>query len=464
MRIWDYMTASQHAGWTVQTDNWPYVGSFRLRRTYFRQNVASRFWPEKEGQRIVDHMRENGHGWQLPELASVYHRFHDRKDEFKLRENGHEWQLPELTCGNHRFHDRKDEFKLGLFTRLEESFIGPFALPVLAHESEEGRRWMATTRAHIDSERRIYHATLGRKEAAERCDEWFRFESGDSFLDPYLYDGRLSGPRLQTLYCHATRATWCCYGHGITHEELAAWARKAFAEGELLAYEVLPTLEAFTRGRPGSDGTMLPNGIHTPETYAQIAVPYARRHEIDLGKVKSDVREITPPGSPHKVFEGSGISEPLRDETSEKCPSDNHRSESIDTATDEVRAWFGSEKNLLEHGDKTLGRQGGGGFLAGTTRVVELQPGTILNRYCIPKGAKGSWQLLKALEGDPRAFAALPADSPGTNMVKCRINKPVHALIGLGAPRCSNKPGGPIQICLPYKTVGDDPGSTATLI
>jgi hypothetical protein len=52
----------------------------------------------------------------------------------------------------------------------------------------------------------------------------------------------------------------------------------------------------------------------------------------------------------------------------------------------------------------------------------------------------------------------------GEKLVACEINKPTKVLMGIGAPRCSNKPGGPVQVCLPYKSVGDSPNANASLL
>lgn len=426
--MWDTITANFYANRRGGAGWWPYVGRFQPVFGRYKKRVTARFWPQDETRRLT------------PKLCASEDRFRDEIAKYMSI-----W----TAC------DLKD-------VPVEEVFLFPFDLPVVAHiDASSGRRWMATTKANIDRERNTFHAPLDRRDAHRRFAEWFKFECAAcnaNALDPHEHDALLSGPRLWSLYCHANGASWSEAAH-MSHEALYAWAQKAFADGDLLAYEVVPTLESFT----GGDTGVVTHGVHTRESYAKIAEPYARRHDIDLGTVKNDVKEITPAGSPHKVFEGSGETDALPNEVSEKCPSDNHRSESVDTASEDVKKWFGDEETLKEYGNRTLGRDGGGGFLAGTTRVVKIPAGTVLRRYCTTKFEYGSWQFYDALEGDPRVFAALPAPdpkrydpgSPGTDMVKCQLSEDTEALVGLGAPRCSNKPGGPIQICLNYAFAKD---------
>ena len=63
----------------------------------------------------------------------------------------------------------------------------------------------------------------------------------------------------------------------------------------------------------------------------------------------------------------------------------------------------------------------------------------------------GGWWFEAPLQGDPRVYAALPSFSKAAYMVKAHTKEEIQVLYGIGAPRCSNKPGGPEQILVAYR-------------
>jgi len=145
----------------------------------------------------------------------------------------------------------------------------------------------------------------------------------------------------------------------------------------------------------------------------------------------------------------------------ESCPAEDWRSESHRTAVPEVITWLKVTGGLPtpEQQDGVLGADGGGGFLVSTTRVSTLRKGTIVYRYYdAGGGAKndGGWWTTQMVTGDPRQTLALPPADPkysnsAKSLARARIGFDVTALTGLGAPRCSNKPGGPQQWFISWK-------------
>jgi hypothetical protein len=156
---------------------------------------------------------------------------------------------------------------------------------------------------------------------------------------------------------------------------------------------------------------------------------------------------------------------PWRDETDPEkgdaavCPATNWRSEAISTISEEVWGWFERNDNRLpERWDESLGQNGGGGFLAGTTTVVQLKKGMVFYRFhgtsIVKTGTvtirpEGAWWSADLHAGDPRAWCALPDCSSAEFLVKCQTTVDFEALYGMGAPRCTNKPGGPPQFLFP---------------
>ena len=145
----------------------------------------------------------------------------------------------------------------------------------------------------------------------------------------------------------------------------------------------------------------------------------------------------------------------LENKVSESCPSHNHRSESHLTADPAVMEWLRRKAKILmpEKQDMTLGAGSGGGFLVSTTRVSELTAGTPLFRYYDAAGNAdnyGGWWTTQLVDGDPRQTLALPPSEPtwsnsAKSLCHAQLGEGITALTGLGAPRCSNKPGGPQQ-------------------
>ncbi len=191
---------------------------------------------------------------------------------------------------------------------------------------------------------------------------------------------------------------------------------------------------------------------------------YAITHGINLGTALPvsalvPVSLPNPPANlPIAVFKGADSDQALATEFSDTCPAMNYRSESVKTAHPDVITWLGKNINKAYRWKKpgkdawegTLGHEGGGGFLAGTTRVVKIPAGTPLFRYATINGHKGGWWFPQPMAGDPRVFAALPDDSPAPYLFSAVTTKEIEILTGLGAPRCSNKPGGPIQYYVAY--------------
>jgi hypothetical protein len=149
---------------------------------------------------------------------------------------------------------------------------------------------------------------------------------------------------------------------------------------------------------------------------------------------------------------GSTRKKGLPDRTGTTCPATNHNSESTSTAKKSVNDHLArTDKRGPAAHNETLGATGGGGFSRGTTSVRNLKAGTMLVRY-YGGGAKamGSWWAYGATAGDPRRDLALPRGNNASRMCKGRVKKDVKVLEGAGAPRCTNKPGGPTQVCFPY--------------
>lgn len=207
-------------------------------------------------------------------------------------------------------------------------------------------------------------------------------------------------------------------------------------------------------------------GSATGSAYAAAAASYAKTHEVDMGtpvaaQAKPPTLHVGESGVPVPSHHGSD--DPQHgwdDELSDECPNPHHRSETLETASPEVLGWLQKyikdpDVRFRAGGEdgwkRTLGCDGGGGFLATTTRVILLTPPMKLYRYAGGAGtALGSWWFAEPLAGDPRSFGALPPGNTGETLVCGKLLHPVEALTGLGAPRCSNKPGGPVQYCLPW--------------
>lgn len=302
------------------------------------------------------------------------------------------------------------------------------------------------------------------KEIKARLGNWFR---GDR------YDQDEVGPRLAGLRRYSWRKTSQSAGREfdftkITVEELAEWAREAILEGEIAVYE---ELAKFHMRRASEDSPL------TAAEYETAAKKYAQKYDISLGTAKPTEKlkplpkaDVNAP----QIYETPTTTNPeaLRNTFDDTCPTHNCRSESVESADLECSECFADQQNYEKWGNQVLGNEGGGGFLTSTTRVVEIPLPDRLWRYCGGDGLEtGGWWSLTPLEGDPRVENALfPVDpknpsslgGTGEKLVACKITKKTKVLMGIGAPRCSNKPGGPLQVCFKRGTL-TDPSSGVTL-
>ncbi len=250
------------------------------------------------------------------------------------------------------------------------------------------------------------------------------------------------GRNTLTAISHIYRQTYLsppCWMNG--ESSAIAWLKAACTSRVLVGFDVLPAME-------GDDLKL-----------------YAGMHGINLGMALpvTALEPVTlpnPPANPPIAFKGANSDQKLPTELSDTCPAMNYRSESVETAHPEVITWL--KKHIpdpsirrMNVGEdewgKTLGYEGDGGFLATTTRVKKLPEKTILYRYASEKGRNGCWWFPQPMSGDPRVFGALPDNSPAPLLFVVITTKEIEILTGLGAPRCSNKPGGPIQYCLSYR-------------
>lgn len=153
------------------------------------------------------------------------------------------------------------------------------------------------------------------------------------------------------------------------------------------------------------------------------------------------------------VFEGTGYAPKagLPNETDATCPAKNHRSESTTTCSPAVNQWFVDKQVAMPRRDESLGIIEGGGFVRFKTTVKHLPAGTPLYRYVdSATWPWGGWWFLEPLNGNPCVLAALPENSAASVMVQAHLKKDLDVLYGPGAPRCSNKPGGPEQVLIAH--------------
>ena len=229
--------------------------------------------------------------------------------------------------------------------------------------------------------------------------------------------------------------------------ELRRWLQRALLDGEVVAY------------------------LWRPMDQAESFASYATYFGISLGKpLPTGTMRVDPvqpvgvveDGPQYTRYVGHTSTAERENVLDETCPSANWRSESYETASPEVREWLDKyitkkyrydPKSGTDYYNDTLGFAAGGGFLQTTTRVAVLAKGSTLCRFHDGKGADGSWWFREPIEGDPVVYAALPPGSDPKEMVMCRVNEEVEVLEGIGAPRCSNKPGGPVQLCIPRRHV-----------
>lgn len=197
------------------------------------------------------------------------------------------------------------------------------------------------------------------------------------------------------------------------------------------------------RGDSAAPATVLDK---PPPTPVPIGHTVARKPANQLtGAPEQDV--------PVAVFAGTGYAPKagLPNLTDATCPSPNHRSESTATCSPEVNQWFVKKQVPVPRRDESLGIDGGGGFLRSKTTVKHLSAGTLLYRYVdSATWPWGGWWFLKPLSGNPCVEAALPETSAASVMVQARLKTSIDVLYGPGAPRCSNKPGGPEQVLIAH--------------
>jgi hypothetical protein len=238
--------------------------------------------------------------------------------------------------------------------------------------------------------------------------------------------------------------------------EARAWLRRAIVSGQVAVFRRVPPMGAMGHGEYAA---MLGIDRGTVDHAAMAAGPTENSHAV-IRDGTGDIVGL----SPVSIFAGTGASKGLPDDLSETCPSPNWRSESESTAVPEVRAWLDRKKVTGARRERTLGRDGGGGFVATTTQVRWLDPGTTLYRYVNSAHEPwGGWWFLQPMQGDPRVYAALPPDSSAQEMVVAVTKDRLDVLYGPGAPRCSNKPGGPDQVCVAWVDFHPTKGNRLTL-
>ncbi len=239
----------------------------------------------------------------------------------------------------------------------------------------------------------------------------------------------------------------------LTSEWLLEWVDEAFERELVTVYEKLP----WRAMRDDEDHQAYARAMSIPmktESAPQMLIA-----------AKNPTPKATEP-----EYEGTGGNEGWKDELATSCPSPNWRSENFYTCSSDVQKWclqhitaWDPSASQLDTINETLGALGGGGFYMSTTRVVPLPRNTMLYRFCgsgknIETGKEqiarpnGGWWAKGTCSGDPREYFALPPGSSAKNMVIIAIAADdLTGLEGLGAPRCTNKPGGPMQIYIPYR-------------
>ena len=278
-----------------------------------------------------------------------------------------------------------------------------------------------------------------RAQRSRRGPEWIVREAFDNQIHERwglftLYDRVVCGDAAY----HTTEWLRLWLAHAIERWQVEAWflPPQIWSAGRPTVTEMMPFYEGLARER----GVRATAEGALPEVAAQ-----------------QDSQYFT-------TYQGPGSDIPMPDDitSSEACDAVNCRSESVATAKPEVIAWFDKHLKKRETAqgndrwEQDLGHEGGGGFLRGTTRVATLPKGTTVYRYYGPtqnaswvSRPLGRWCSPSPIEGDPRVESALPPENGAYKMVRGEITKECDVLIGLGAPRCSNKPGGPVQYLLP---------------
>lgn len=240
---------------------------------------------------------------------------------------------------------------------------------------------------------------------------------------------------------------------GLTLAALHDWLRQAVRDGLVVMQELMP---ATLPVEPGLDVVGLHRVAATWRELEDVAVSQGRpvpAHVVLGPTVRS---------TPHQTYQGTDDTDGLADEIApadsadpEACTADNKFSESMATVAPDVRAWV-IDHIPAQYRDATLGQDGGGGFVTGSTRLIRLPKGLRLVRaYGKQANPLGCWWSLYPYAGDPRVSAALPESNSAEANAVGVIREDTTGLIGIGAPRCSNKPGGPPQIWVPFDMSAD---------
>lgn len=224
---------------------------------------------------------------------------------------------------------------------------------------------------------------------------------------------------------------------GLDGRELVAQVRGLILGGQLQCWEM-------------ADPDVLPPHGSSLTALLQAEAALAG---VDPGRmVQAPTRGSAPAAPMSAAIPASlGAAAGLPDTTDETCRADNWRSESHRTASRDVLDWLSTRlwEDTDSAKDQVLGHEGGGGFLATTCRIARLPKGTEVYRYydVMPTYSSqvGGWWTTHLVQGDPRATLALPKGTAATKLCRARLGFDIEALTGVGAPRCSNKPGGPQQ-------------------
>jgi len=222
-------------------------------------------------------------------------------------------------------------------------------------------------------------------------------------MGTWLADGRLDRFRQCDVYREFNPSAFNL--SGIGHGHMESWLNDQLASGHLRVGCFRGPYESFN-----------------------LAKFQESRTKLLGGDVPNHADPVPQPNqtTPYTVYEGSGGAAVLdqNDAASANptCPNAYHRSETLASASPEVRTWLDKfETRPYPRQQITLGghSDGGGGFLKGTTEVVTVPAGTTLWRYVdVPNKPWGAWWFFHPYEGDPRVFAALPNDSSGNVLIQ----------------------------------------------
>jgi hypothetical protein len=211
---------------------------------------------------------------------------------------------------------------------------------------------------------------------------------------------------------------------------LTAWSH-VFADGKMVAYQTVVT------GHNGPGVKNITTGMLVSVSVKHVWI--AVNPEASTSMAVAGMTLPTVPGAP--------------DTKSPECPSPNHQSQKLDTAPPEVKDWLNRNDKRGPAAHKgTLGEEGGGGFKEGTSRTRTIKKGTKVKRWGGGKATQnGGWWFEESTPVvDPISEGALPPGNDASEYYEGEVIEDVEVLEGEGAPRCSNKPGGPTQLCFPH--------------